>query len=149
MEARDNKLIILLLVAILASIWITSLWRPTETATTVAITITNTKTITTCPPLDWWETIGATENLQLYPDSYINTTSKQLTLHVKNTGSVVAVIYKIEVVALGSTDITETINPGEDKTITVRVAGAVPDTNYAVKIYTRAGNVYTITVQAR
>ena len=114
--------------------------------------------------MGWWGTMGATESLQIYPDSYINTTSKQLTLHVKNTGSAAAVIYKIEVVGLstsgsigtlaGATGITPsgtevTVNPGGEGTITVGVTGAVPGTNYQVKIYTKAGNVYSATVQAK
>jgi flagellin-like protein len=49
--------------------------------------------------MGWWGTLGSTEQLQFYPDSYINATtdSEKLYLHVKNTGSASAVIYKIEI----------------------------------------------------
>lgn len=111
--------------------------------------------------MGWWGTMGATENLQFYPDSYIgvggNTT---LYIHVKNIGSAAAVIYKIEVVGVeeltdtsrfdGKTITDGTISPGVEDTLQVPLSkNVVPGTNYAVKIYTKAGNVYTVTVQAK
>ena len=116
--------------------------------------------------MGWWGTFGATESLQFYPDSYIEVKDNTATLylHLKNTGSASAVIYKIEIAGVttltnaddftggavqGGTigagveaTLTLTITLGEDVTIT---AGA----NYLVKIYTKAGNVYSVTVQAR
>lgn len=172
METRYDKLIILLLVAILASIWITSLWETTETVTTTITetrTVTTTQTmtqtvreavtttvattviltITTCPQLDF---ISPLESLIFYPDSYIKVDyPSKLYLHVKNTGLTSAVIYKIEIVCTGDTvSVNYTVDPEQDITFTISLKGTyVAGTNYAVKIYTRAGNIYTITVQAR
>jgi len=111
-----------------------------------------------------WGTFGATETIQIYPDSYINASGNVLVLHTKNTGSATAVIYKIEVVGLAtgstfgssttfitttgtSTDVS--VPPGWEGYITVGVTGAVAGTTYQVKIYTKAGNVYSATVQAK
>jgi len=49
--------------------------------------------------MGWWGTFGATESLQFYPDSYIQG-SQHVYLHLKNTGSASAVIYKVEVSGL-------------------------------------------------
>ena len=118
--------------------------------------------------MGWWGTLGATENLQFYPDSYINMSETQprLILHVKNTGSASAVIYKIEVAGIGTVtgtiDVTTTttgaitagaevtVGPGAEGTLVATLPGnAIAGANYLVKVYTRAGNVYSITVQAR
>jgi len=112
--------------------------------------------------MGWWGTMGAVESLQIYPDSYINTTDtlNKLYLHIKNTGSAAAVIYKIEIVGIetltntgdfsGGTVKDGTVGPGVEDTLTVPLTGGyVPGTNYQVKIYTKAGNVYTATVQAK
>ena len=122
--------------------------------------------------MGWWGTFGATESLQFYPDSYIDT-SGNLHLHVKNTGSASAVIYKVEVSGIGSATLesieapsqgnintnaagTEvTIAPGAEGTIVFKIQSTsgsqqpVAGANYLVKIYTRAGNVYSVTVQAK
>ena len=45
----------------------------------------------------WGSIAGGTESLKIYPDSYINTSSGYVELHVANTGSASAVIYKIEI----------------------------------------------------
>ncbi len=115
--------------------------------------------------MGWWGTFGATESLQFYPDSYVSGTT--LYLHLKNTGSAAAVIYKIEISGLGTvtsvsvpgttTGITTTqqpiitVNPGAEGTIVATIDGnpAVAGANYLVRVYTRAGNVYSVTVQAR
>ena len=104
-----------------------------------------------------WGTFGATETLQVFPDSSIS--GGTLTLHIKNTGTASAVIYKIEVVGLttvtfvsgtSTTSGTEvTVSPGSEATITVSASNAVAGATYQVKIYTRAGNVYSATVQAK
>ena len=52
--------------------------------------------------MGWWGAFGATETLQNFPDSYIQGTT--LYLHVKNTGSAAAVIYKVEVPGVASAD---------------------------------------------
>jgi hypothetical protein len=42
-----------------------------------------------------------------------------------------------------------TVTPGQETTITASITGAVAGATYQVKIYTRAGNVYSATVQAK
>ncbi|MEM1604440.1 MAG: archaellin/type IV pilin N-terminal domain-containing protein [Zestosphaera sp.] len=114
-----------------------------------------------------WGSFGATETLQVYPDSFINATAntKILILHVKNTGSATAVIYRIEIVGLytatsnfgfstGFTTSTGTatevsLTPGQEGYIVVAAGNPIPGTTYQVKIYTRAGNVFTANVQAK
>lgn len=113
-----------------------------------------------------WGSFGATETLQVYPDSFINATAntKILILHVKNTGSATAVIYRIEIVGLhtvtsgfGFTTNTTTTStgsevslpPGQEGYIVVTADNPIPGTTYQVKIYTRAGNVFTANVQAK
>jgi len=117
--------------------------------------------------MGWWGTFGATESLQPYPDSYIDVANKALVLHLKNTGSASAVIYKIEVAGIGvvtgtisttgtvtgtiSVAGTEvTVGPGAEGTLVVTLPGnAVAGATYLVRIYTRAGNVIPINVQAK
>jgi flagellin-like protein len=105
-----------------------------------------------------WSTFGATETIQVFPDSSIS--GSTLTLHIKNTGTASAVIYKIEVVGLGTASITTvtggtktdtevTVGPGGEATIIATISNAVAGATYQVKIYTRAGNVYSATVQAK
>ncbi|MGC8975738.1 MAG: hypothetical protein ACP5KB_06055, partial [Thermoprotei archaeon] len=112
-----------------------------------------------------WGTFGATETIQIYPDSYIDASSKDLVLLIKNTGTATAIIYKIEIVGLttatsgfntSTTLITTTSNlsnvtvtPGWEGYIAVSAGSPVPGTTYQVKIYTRAGNVFSATVQAK
>lgn len=111
--------------------------------------------------MGWWGTMGATESVRVYPDSYINastsTGNKVLYLHVKNEGSASAVIYKVEIVGVttitsfGAATTTETtITPGQETTLTLSFnANVVAGTNYQVKVYTKAGNVISATVQAK
>ena len=102
--------------------------------------------------MGWWGTMGAVESLQIYPDSYINSKDNQLILHIKNTGSAAAVIYKVEIVGVGTADLGEekTLTAGAEETAwTLSFSGNVTaGTNYQVKIYTKAGNVYSATVKA-
>jgi len=115
-----------------------------------------------------WGTFGSTERLQIMPDSKLYS-NKTIVLHVKNLGSATAVITKIEVVG---TDLTATgsctVTPGEDgylvgtttgsftstlattpKTVTLTgTASITPGASYQVKVYTAAGNVYSIVVTA-
>ncbi|MEM3998835.1 MAG: archaellin/type IV pilin N-terminal domain-containing protein [Ignisphaera sp.] len=107
--------------------------------------------------MGWWGTMGATESVRVYPDSYINASNKVLYLHVKNEGSASAVIYKVEIVGVttittfGAATTTETtITPGQETTLTLSFnANVVAGTNYQVKVYTKAGNVISATVQAK
>ena len=110
--------------------------------------------------MGWWGTFGATESLQFYPDSYIDVNNGKLYLHLKNTGSAAAVIYKIEISGVetstntgdfdGSTVKDGTVGAGVEDTLTISLTKTyIAGTNYLVKIYTRAGNVYSVTVQAK
>jgi len=101
--------------------------------------------------MGWWGTLGAVESLQIYPDSYINVTeSPQLYLHIKNTGTATAVIYKIEIVGIETRTNTTEVGPGVETTLVISLeADYVAGTNYRVTIYTKAGNVYHVTVQAK
>jgi len=96
-----------------------------------------------------WGTFGSTETIQIYPDSKLKTDGA-ITLHVKNTGTAAAVIYKVEIVGVGTGTIDDmTLTPGADTTIGTSVAGTLtPGAQYQVKIYTRAGNVYSIVLTA-
>jgi FlaG/FlaF family flagellin (archaellin) len=112
--------------------------------------------------MGWWGTFGATESLQIYPDSYIDAANNKLYLHLKNTGSASAVIYKIEISGVETLTNTDnfkgdtvqgcTVGPGTEDTLTISLSPTQTYTagaNYLVKIYTRAGNVYSATVQAK
>jgi len=111
--------------------------------------------------MGWWGTFGATESLQFYPDSYIDVAKNQLLLHLKNTGSASAVIYKIEISGVetltdtadfkGGTVKDGTVGPGTEDILTISISQGkyTAGANYLVKIYTRAGNVYSVTVQAK
>jgi len=109
-----------------------------------------------------WGTFGATESIQVMPDSAIivTDTTAWLSLHVKNTGSAAAVIYKIEIpgiqtfesfytsTAEDATTSTIVVSPGKDATIFMKItASIIPGATYQVKVYTKAGNVYPATVQ--
>ncbi len=97
-----------------------------------------------------WGTFGTTEAVQIYPDSKLYTNGS-ITLYVKNTGTAAAVIYKVEVVGVDAStlDQASTLAPGQDATITANVSGTLtPGAQYQIKIYTRAGNVYSIVLTA-
>jgi flagellin-like protein len=109
--------------------------------------------------MGWWGTFGATESLQFYPDSYIDVNGK-LYLHLKNIGSAAAVIYKIEISGVetltntgdfdGAKASDGTVGAGVEDTLEIPLTETyTAGTNYLVKIYTRAGNVYSVTVQAK
>jgi Fe-S cluster assembly ATPase SufC len=116
--------------------------------------------------MGWWGAIGATEQLQIYGDSKLKVTDSSVTveLHVANKGSASAVIYKIEVAGVAATSMSErtgtgitcsnnmcTVTPGGDGTITASdFTGltVVPGASYVVKVYTKAGNIYQITLVA-
>ena len=116
--------------------------------------------------MGWWGAIGATEQLQIYGDSKLKVTDSSVTveLHVANKGSASAVIYKVEVggkevsiqdtsaqgLTCSSSSNTCTVAPGGDGTITATgsISGIVPGASYVVKVYTKAGNTYQITLVA-
>ena len=120
----------------------------------------------------WGAVTGGTELLKLYPDSYINASYKYIVLHIKNEGGGTAVIYKIEVsglgaVSSGSTGATFVSSVNTDQlsetltSVAVDVGSEIyiygkisadtltPGAIYTVRIYTKAGNVYTAQVQAK
>ncbi|MEM4481758.1 MAG: archaellin/type IV pilin N-terminal domain-containing protein [Desulfurococcaceae archaeon] len=102
--------------------------------------------------MGWWGTVGATESLRIYPDSSIIAgENPTLELHIKNEGSATSVIYKIEIVGIETYTDTTTIPAGQETTITATLTstGYSAGTNYFIKVYTRAGNVVSTTVQAR
>jgi len=95
-----------------------------------------------------WGTFGTTETIQIYPDSKLYTNGN-ITLYVKNTGTATAVIYKVEIVGVNTSSINDmTLAPG-DTEISASVNGTLtPGAQYQVKIYTRAGHVYSIVLTA-
>ena len=104
--------------------------------------------------MGWWGTMGAVESLQIYPDSYIKVGNpNELHLHIKNTGTATAVIYKVEIVGVVTLSLEgneKSIPPGQEVTdwILTFAESVTPGANYQVKIYTRAGNAYPATVKA-
>ena len=120
-------------------------------AVTLAITIAS---------LGWvmglWGTVaGGAEYLQILPDSYIGSDrafpfkpfggSSRVVLHVANRGSAAAVIYRVEVVGLGTVEEELTIQPGSETTIDVEIPEeCVAGTHYLVTIYTKSGKVYRV-----
>ncbi|MEM1743425.1 MAG: archaellin/type IV pilin N-terminal domain-containing protein [Nitrososphaerota archaeon] len=104
--------------------------------------------------MGWWGTLGATENIKVYPDSYINATPPKLYLHIKNEGTAAAVIYKIEIVGLYTYSYSgegKTVPPGSEDEISLPLNDVtpVPGARYTVRIYTKAGNVYSIVLEAK
>ena len=109
--------------------------------------------------MGWWGGAGQVETLVIHPDSKLYANGK-IELHVENKGTAAAVIYKVEVVGVkDTTDLTLpdgsvasaiTLAPGQDITFTANIgkelltAGA----SYVVRVYTKAGNMYPITLRA-
>jgi len=113
--------------------------------------------------MGWRGTIGATEQLQIYGDSKLYAEGS-VELHIANKGSASAVIYKVEVggkqaeltTCSGATGLTYddknkfcTVAPGGDGTIQATFNdNLVPGASYVIKVYTKAGNTYQITLVA-
>jgi flagellin-like protein len=100
--------------------------------------------------MGWWGTLGTVESLQLMPDSKLYDDGT-VELHVVNKGSAAAVVYKVEIVGLGSTSVETTLTPGDDTTISTKInlqGTIVAGASYNIKIYTKAGNTYQITLVA-
>jgi len=97
-----------------------------------------------------WGTFGTTETLQIMPDSKLYTDGT-VSLNVKNSGTAPAVVYKVEVVGVDSVTLSDkvTIAPGTTMTVAAFVSGTyTPGARYQVKIYTEAGNVYSVVLTA-
>jgi len=122
--------------------------------------------------MGWWGALtGGQESLQIMPDSILDASQKSVALHVKNVGGAAAVIYKVEVSGTGCTatgtaglstgaGLTSTttdgivVSPGADGTFTAsfdqqQQCSLTPGATYNVKIYTKAGNVYSINLPAK
>jgi len=101
--------------------------------------------------MGWWGGMGQVESLVIHPDNKPYADGR-VVLHVENKGSAAAVIYKVEILGAGSADISpsKTLSPGAEATIeaTVQNAQLVPDATYVVRVYTKVGNVYPITLRA-
>jgi len=106
--------------------------------------------------MNWWGTLSTgQEMLQTMPDSTLGTDGS-MTLHVKNTGSVPATIYKVEVYG---TDCVATksispnvLKPGNDTYISVNPdskCNLVSGARYTIRIYTSSGSVYTLPITAK
>ncbi|MEM4787995.1 MAG: archaellin/type IV pilin N-terminal domain-containing protein [Ignisphaera sp.] len=114
--------------------------------------------------MGWWGTLGGTETLQIMPYSelYSNGT---LTIYVKNLGTTTSYIAKAEVAGLGPCKKIEDCNGGTGCNRTGEIAivnsGAeckvsfsgcgspTVGTRYTVRIYTKAGNIYSIVLEAK
>jgi len=101
--------------------------------------------------MGWWGGAGQVETLVIHPDSKLYDNGK-IVLHVENKGTAAAVIYKVEIVGVGSADINpaKTLSPGQEDTIETIVQNAqlVAGASYVVRVYTKAGNMYPITLRA-
>ena len=111
--------------------------------------------------MGWWGAIGATESLVVYADSKLYT-NRKVELHITNKGSAAAVIYKVEIVGIGTqTEFTTgqgqgttevALTPGQDIVLTANIElggkTIVAGAQYVVKVYTKAGNVYQVTLTA-
>ena len=94
-----------------------------------------------------WGSYGATEQLQVMPDTTLS--GSTLTLHVKNTGSKSVVITKVEVVGLGeatptnSSTLSVSLSQGTDAVLPLTLnKSATPGAQYLIKVYTDSGGVY-------
>jgi hypothetical protein len=103
--------------------------------------------------MGWWGAIGATESLIVYADSKLYDDGT-VELHIANKGSAAAVIYKVEIVGIGDERLTpeKTLTPGQDDVLTAQIdtqgKTIVAGSRYVVKVYTKAGNVYQVTLTA-
>jgi flagellin-like protein len=99
--------------------------------------------------MGWWGGMGQVESLVIHPDSKLYADGR-VVLHVENKGSAAAVIYKVEIVGAGSVNTNKTLSPGQEAIITVNVPNAqlVAGATYAVRVYTKAGNMYPVTLRA-
>lgn len=117
--------------------------------------------------MGWWGTLGGTETLQIMPYSSLDTNGN-LIINVTNFGSLTSYIVKAEIVGLGACTPSDCSNKGTpcmtDTSIAKIDAGAeckvtfscdlgsntpTAGTRYTVRIYTKAGNVYSIVLEAK
>ena len=100
----------------------------------------------------WGAVTGGTEMLKILPDSKLYNVSTgnfegvNVTLHIKNEGGATATIFKVEIVGVGTNGtLSKTIAPGNDTYIIVLLEdkSVTPGATYTIKVYTKAGNVYS------
>lgn len=105
--------------------------------------------------MGWWGTFGAVEQIRLFPDTQllVGNNTATILLHVRNEGTASAVIYKVEIEGIPNATYNSTITlaAGQETTLSIQITGVTLEagTKYTIKVYTRAGNVYPITVTAR
>ncbi|MEM5822835.1 MAG: archaellin/type IV pilin N-terminal domain-containing protein [Ignisphaera sp.] len=119
--------------------------------------------------MGWWGTLGGTETLQIMPYSELYSNGN-LTIYVKNLGTTTSYIAKAEVAGLGpcgqivscnggtgcnydSTRGIAIVNSGAECKVKITGCGSPTSptvgTRYTVRIYTKAGNVYSIVLEAK
>ncbi len=113
----------------------------------------------------WLSSFGGIEGLYFYPDSYLDASTGRVFLHVKNRGSIAAVIYKVEIPGVDvaeELDFVETplattlrfqsevvVKPGEEGYLVARVSNVLAGAKYLVRVYTRAGSTYNLVINAK
>ncbi|MEM1772023.1 MAG: archaellin/type IV pilin N-terminal domain-containing protein [Ignisphaera sp.] len=115
--------------------------------------------------MGWWGTLGGTETLQIMPYSELDSDGA-LTIYVTNLGTATSYIVKAEVAGLGSCQEIKNCSGGTGCKIgdgniavipsgvecTVEFSGCgslTAGTRYTVRIYTKAGNIYSIVLEAK
>jgi len=104
--------------------------------------------------MGWWAIFTAGgEQLQILPTSELKTNT--ITLYIANRGSADASIVKIEIVGVGTCsldrDARTTVTKGatgEEITCTPPQGKITPGATYTIRVYTAAGNVYSINLIA-
>ncbi|MEM2528654.1 MAG: archaellin/type IV pilin N-terminal domain-containing protein [Ignisphaera sp.] len=113
--------------------------------------------------MGWWGTLGGTETLQIMPYSTLGRNS--MLINITNAGSLTSYIVKAEIVGLGSCTVKNCSKAGTDckeDSVAKIEAGAEckvgfdcsgvttsPGTRYTIRVYTKAGNVYSIVLEAK
>ena len=144
--------VLAILAGVVATVWLTGEWSTRSPAEPSATAVTPTETVKTVG-LTPTETVETTGSLAIYPDSNITYGSgtTTLNLHVKNVGPGPVVIYKVEIVDVGSTSLIPavTVLPGDATVLRFNILGNVTVGRvYLVKVYTRTGEIYVATVKA-
>ncbi|MEM0262617.1 MAG: archaellin/type IV pilin N-terminal domain-containing protein [Nitrososphaerota archaeon] len=113
--------------------------------------------------MGWWGTLGGTETLQIMPYSELYSNGA-LTIYVTNLGTATSYIVKAEVAGLGPCTINNcgggagcttsnniaVIPSGAECTVEFSGCGSLTaGTRYTVRIYTKAGNIYSIVLEAK
>jgi hypothetical protein len=101
--------------------------------------------------MGWWGGMRQAESLVIHLGSKLHANGKVIP-HFENKGSVATVIYKVEILGVGSADISpsKTLSPGAEGTIEVSIPNAqlVAGATYVARVCTKAGDVYPVTLGA-